>query len=565
MSYIFPRRRLRSQDILDPIELTLDLSPAAERLSGHLNAHNINANVASTVAVEPEAVTDTWVYRLAVPFGDLHPATALEPWTGLPDELVPASGTANEDAFLVQNSFEWQAMTDSNGVSAKVTLDTGSAVLWVHAFAQYLWYGFYDFLDGSPAAYPNWQHASGADQRGVNLQFAIRLDGSVRENTITGIDEVIYQASMPLKPLVQCDADPASGGSRTVLPGPQDVRSQQISAIGPAAGGPRISACIPVQAGEHTIEIVVRRVPLYIVFSGQTGTSDEKDSMPEYTSVDNVYIMSRQIIVTELKTFPIDSVVSSDVSVPSFEEEDLVSNTTMYVERVQPLIAAYNDVEEGNLQRGALMHYHLPPVLRAQDTERAVLTTAFPGELYNCVYPGFTSATIASAKYDAVTPKVGWFLITDGTQDIMVKNINIALQQRVVVLANLQIVEITGGKIQVYTSSGAIDKDYCGAFAVFRLMWRISGTGNQAWQPLTESTAMVNAYSWKAETRGQGYEFAEVMLQAEFPIGPLAATTIDVAAFGAVMNESDTELTPDPQKTEFAVKRGSILTLSLRD
>lgn len=554
MSYIFPRRRLRDADVLDPIELTLDLSPAAERISGHLNAHNFNANIASTVDVEPEAVTDTWVYRLAVPFGDTHTATALQPWTGLPDETVPTN------AYKIQNTFEWQAIADSGGATALVTLDTGSAVLWVHAFAQYLWYGFQLQLD-DPAAYPRWQHASGADQRGVNLQFAIRLDGSVLEDTITGIDNAVYQASMPLKPLKQCDTT-----TTTVLPGPHDVRSQQICAIGPAAGGPRISACIPVQAGEHTIEIVVRRVPLYISLADYDAGS-LTDSMPEYTSVDNVYIMSRQILVTELKTFPVDSVVSTDVSVPAFEEETVVSNTTMYVERVQPLMAAYNDVAEGNLQRGALMHYHLPPVLRDQNTTRAVLLTAFPGELYNCVYPGFNSAVIASSKYDA-TPKVGWFMISDGFQDIKVSSINIALKQRVVVLANLQIVKIDGGKVKVYIPGSpptTINKEYCGAFAVFRLMWRISGTGDQAWQPLRESTAMVNAYSWKAQARSADYEFAEVMLQAEFPIGPLAATTIDVAAFGAVMNGDDSNLVPNPQETEFAVKRGSILTLSLRD
>jgi hypothetical protein len=562
MSYIFPRRRLRDPDVLDPIELTQDLSPAAERLSGRLNAHNFNENISSTVDLEPEAVTDTWIYRLAVPFGDLHPATALEPWTGMPDELVPAVGTANEDAYLVQNTFEWQAIADVNGATAVVTVDTGSAVLWVHAFAQYLWYGFQLQLD-SPADYPNWQHASNADERGVNLQFAIRFDGSVLEDTITGIDDPVYQASMPLKPLIQRDTTAAN----TPLPGPQDIRSPQICAIGPAAGGPRISACIPVQAGEHTIEIVVRRVPLYVI-AGNYTAGEVVDSMPEYTSVDNVYIMSRQVIVTELKTFPVDSVVSADLSVPAFEEEDPVSNTTMYVERVQPLIAAYNDVAEGNLQRGALMHYHLPNVLRDQDTERAVLTTAFPGELYNCVYPGFSSATIASAKYDAATPKVGWFMITDGTQDIMVKNISIALQRRMLVMANLQIVDIDGSQVEVYISGGppsTVNQEYCGGFAVFRLMWRVTGTGNQAWQPLTESTAMVNSYSWKAASRNQPYEFAEVMLQAEFPIGPLAATTIDIAVFGAVMNGNDGTLNPNQQKTEFAVKRGSIVALSLRD
>lgn len=563
MSYIFPRRRLRSQDVLDPIELTLDLSPAAERLSGRLNAHNFNENIASSVDVEPEAVTDTKVYSLAVPFGDLHPATAIEPWTGAPDELVPAPGTANEDAYRVQNTFEWQAIADHTGATAVIALTTGSEVLWVHAFAQLLWYGFYRGIDDWRSGY---QHASHAEDVGVNLQFALRLDGNIVEDTITGIDDVIYQASIPVKPLKQRDT-----GATTVLPGPHDARGQQICAVGPAAYGPRISACLPVQAGEHTVEIVVRRVPLYRAASTRSLTAAwEPDAMTEYTSYDNAYIFSRQIIITQLKIYPVDSAVSTDISVPSFEEEDPISNTTMYVQRVQPLMAAYNDVAEGNLQRGALMHYHLPPVLRAQDTERAVLTTAFPGEVYNCVYPGFNSATIASAKYDAATPKVGWFLITDGTQDIMVKNINIAQKQRLLTLANLEIVDIKGGEFKkavVETDGGPVTiwTTYCGGFAVFRLMWRISGTGNQAWQPLKESTSMVNSYAWLAESYNQGYEFAEVMLQSEFQIGPLAATTIDIAAFGAVMNVNDPVIRYTQQKTEFYVKRGSILTLSLRD
>jgi hypothetical protein len=538
---------------MDPIELTLDLSPAAERLSGHFNAHNFNASIASTVAVEPEAVTDTRVYQKAVPFGDTHAATAAEPWTGMPDKTVPT------DAYRVQNTFEWQAIADSAGATAVVPFNTGAAVLWVHAFAQYLWYGFQLQLD-SAGSYPKWQHASGADQRSVNLQFAIRFDGSILQDTITGVDDAIYQASMPLKPLTQRDST-----TPTVLPGPQDIRSQQICAIGPAAGGPRISACIPVQAGDHTIEIVVRRVPLYRI-SGTYDAGEVKDAMPDYTSVDKVYIMSRQILVTELKTFPIDSVTSTDVSVPAFEEEDTLSQGTMYTQRVQPLIAAHNAVAEGNLQRGALMHYHLPPVLRSQKMAKAVLATPFPGELYNCVYPGFNSAVIASAKYGGA-PAVGWYMISDGFTDIKVSSINIALKQRVLVLANIQVVDISGGKVRVYIGGDppTLDKYYCGAFAVFRLMWRISGTGDAAWQPLKESTAMVNSYSWKAESRNSAYEFAEVMLQAEFPTGPLAATTIDVAAFGSVMNGRDSSLDPNPQATQFAVKRGSIVTLSLRD
>ena len=44
MPYIFPKRILRDDDVLDPIELNEDLIPAAELYSGKLNEHNIHNN-----------------------------------------------------------------------------------------------------------------------------------------------------------------------------------------------------------------------------------------------------------------------------------------------------------------------------------------------------------------------------------------------------------------------------------------------------------------------------------------------------------------------------------------
>ena len=55
MSYIFPRRVLRPGDVLDPQELTEDITPAADRVSGKLNMHNFDQGVASTIVVDGEA------------------------------------------------------------------------------------------------------------------------------------------------------------------------------------------------------------------------------------------------------------------------------------------------------------------------------------------------------------------------------------------------------------------------------------------------------------------------------------------------------------------------------
>ena len=97
MSYIFPRRVLRAQDVLDPIELTLDISPAAERLSGRLNAHNFNQNIAATVPLAAEAF-----------YKPYYISVTADPKFGPPYQLPIFPGTAGADpnAYRVTNTFE---------------------------------------------------------------------------------------------------------------------------------------------------------------------------------------------------------------------------------------------------------------------------------------------------------------------------------------------------------------------------------------------------------------------------------------------------------------------------
>ena len=48
--YLFPKRKLRAiGDVLDPTELNQNILPAAERLNGQLNQHNIKAPLDNSV------------------------------------------------------------------------------------------------------------------------------------------------------------------------------------------------------------------------------------------------------------------------------------------------------------------------------------------------------------------------------------------------------------------------------------------------------------------------------------------------------------------------------------
>jgi len=566
MSYLFPRRVLRAQDVLDPIELTQDISPAAERLSGHLNAHNINAAVATTVDVLPTAFYAMDRYVLAVPFGDAHSPTVAEPYNGFPDGSTPT------DAFEVQNIFEWQPILDAAGNSATVSISTGGSVLWVNAFAQYLWYGFDPdlFVPGGDR-----QHTNNADEDPVNVQFALRVDGNVIPESITGVDDMTYQASIPIKPLRQRNTDPASP---TILPGPQDARGDQICAIGPATFPVRVGAAVPIQAGEHTVEIVVRRVPLVL-----------PNSIPDYSRANRVFVFSRQVHVVDLKSFPIDSVSGSEVSAAGWDEEDLITTTTIYTDRVQPIIAGYNGVRPGNLARGALMHYHLPSALLGSYTTEAVLASPEPGELFNNIYPGFTSNTVTTTRY-AGSPAIGWALISDGTTSVSVAGVDTTDDGRILVLANVSVKDIYGGKINSTYSYQTDPTDpttsdvttvtinYIGGFAAFRIMWRY--TGAVVWESVTASTGMVNSFvNWINQNLDQAdaLEFAEAQLMAEIQItnAMKLAGSIEIGVFGSCLipysqssggaDQPDVVGAGTYVPTVFTVRRGSVVALTMRD
>lgn len=475
MSYIFPRRVLRAQDVLDPIELTLDISPAAERLSGRLNAHNFNQNIAATVPVQANTFYSMGHYQYPVPFI----------WTGTsPNWGYPDAMFAPGFAYQVQNNFEWNTITQTaGGTPASFTINTGNSVLWINAYAQYLWYGF----DRTSPFWTGWgarnQHRHDAQTEPANMQFAIRVDGNIIPETITGIDDLIYRPSVPLKPRTQRSA-------ASILPGPADIRGEQTVALGPPCLPIRLGALVPVQSGQHVIDIVVRRAPLI-----------NANNIKTYKSSDKVYIFSRQLNVIDLKSFPTDSVGGSEVSAPAWDEEDLITTTEIYTNRVQRIVTRSNTIQEGNLARGALMHYHLPSALLGAYTTEVHYPT---GEIFNNVMPGQNSDTVTLTHFAGLPPS-GWSIVTDfGAAPggpLYLSAIPTLTAKKLLVFANVQVRNIQGGAV---TSLGGLRAADIGVFGLFRIMWQSTTEAPTTWHsgtlpgatPSAVSDGMINNFVW---------------------------------------------------------------------
>jgi hypothetical protein len=535
MSYIFPRRVLRPGDVLDPQELTEDITPAADRVSGKLNMHNFDQGVASTIVVDGEAYYQIARYQKSVDIQWTEAATPGPPW-GNPD----AGYATTTDMAMVQNNFEWQALIDGTGASTQVSMTTGQSVLWINAYAQYIWWGFSNPTGG--VAPGGAYHANDALNIPCNLQFALRVNGNIISETVTGIDDLTYRASIPVKPK-------STRSASSILPGPQDIRGPQVCALGPPCLPIRIGACVPCVPGPQLVELVVRRVPFI---------TDEQ--VVQYSTFDKIAVYARQVVVVEMKAYPIDSVGPAETTAPALETEDTLNQAALYTNRVQPIIAAYNDVQEGSLARGALMHYHLPSAV-LQTAQKLYDASSFGGWLFNNYYPGTNPAlrdTVTTNYYSGTQagPTGGWGLIGGGLSGIRVNNIDVSTPRKILVLGNVQVRNISGSSFK--PSGGGLpplEQGAFNAFALFQLMTQNNTASPTSWNSVTESIGMVNNFVWwTGSFIDFAREFVEVHLMAVIDLTVPQATPLNVAIFGGVANTG----------TECDVLRGSLIAISMR-
>ena len=207
MPHIFPRRFLRTRDVLDPAELNDDIHPVYDLMNGRLDRMNFNAgNLKTNLRNHPDSVdadssTDgacvaegayfnTHVSQIESRYdfyqkegvdSGRHPPNFVEPDGSTFRSWMDFTGSGTHAyPSIVPNHGAWSAVQNADLTGAqKLTFTTGQSKIWVSAYAQYIWQGFFEekkpWINGSrrfggselidaPGYYATWLgHATAAN------------------------------------------------------------------------------------------------------------------------------------------------------------------------------------------------------------------------------------------------------------------------------------------------------------------------------------------------------------------------------------------------------------------
>tara|TARA_R100000808_G_scaffold909_1_gene4331 strand:- start:1154 stop:2755 length:1602 start_codon:yes stop_codon:yes gene_type:complete len=391
LAYIFPKRALQGKDVLDPVELNEDFIPAAETASGRLNAHNIDSNTKATIYTDGVSKTAYYDYYYTSQESDIG--------LGNPSSWSVPERTSTSEHVLT-NDMEWDSIAQTS-----LTVVTGTSKLWVIGHLQYAWLGFgngtHQYSHGGDVtvrtATPG--TSSQSDQKGTKVQFAIRLNGNVLTNTITGeLDPFLHKVW----------ATTASRGREIGSLTPN--WSKQPTGIGPEVFPVRLGTSVEVTAGTHTLEIVGRRIPLV----DEEGYARDSRWYPGTVERNEIVVYNRQLFALNLPIYPPTATTKAAVDVKAYDTEQLITPTSIGASRVYAVRDALNNIEDGNLARGALAHYHLTsPVINADQVE-----ITGPKVTTTNKYPGFSATTTITTS----STGTGWRVIQDASGNQLLSN-----------------------------------------------------------------------------------------------------------------------------------------------
>ena len=175
MPFVFPKRFLRTRDILDPQDMNQDDGPVMDLIEGKLDRHNFfglkESKLANSPLAAPGPSVDYDAYqtlryssvecpvrfhhakdyvgtgRRPPNFVELDGSTFRHDITD-PTASNPTGTPSNDDGypFVIPNTGEWSVVkTGDLSGPLQETFTTGRSSVWLCAYLQYVWQGFYEY------------------------------------------------------------------------------------------------------------------------------------------------------------------------------------------------------------------------------------------------------------------------------------------------------------------------------------------------------------------------------------------------------------------------------------
>jgi hypothetical protein len=421
MPHIFPPRKFVDGEVADPVKIVEITQPLVAKLTGRLNEHDVYAATGGTNTF-PYAKLDGSVY-----YGVEQVSDSVDPdFTDAAAAGYPWATPNQANCWTLLDEPAWAVVDNdtSPGHSLTVTLSTGEDKLAIFAQIQYAaWFG-----DATGAFAKTAPSASNP----LRIQFAIRVDGAVIEETITGA--ALWPDPAP-QPFYRVEAENTTNE--------YDFRQiryvQNAAGLSSALRSVRLTWAMPVMEGSHTVEVVARRIPQ------SDGKTEENGSGVV------VQALNRWINVLQVKGHAKGDGTAPSLAVSALEDGETATLANLFTSRLYAIRDTVNDLDASALERGALRHEHLASVVASADAKAITPNSSVP---VGGTYPGFGTS---SAQWQVVNDGVGANLeITNGGSGWDVSAGNGFL----VVMANVQLYRIN------WSAAPSTDVRAIGCFAL---------------------------------------------------------------------------------------------------
>lgn len=362
MGYRQPKRKLSDRDPPDPKLFREAVAGAAQEFAGRLNEHNVRSNdLVTTTRFAPAFLYDFHFASVEVDGHIETNAVNLD----YPDAVDP-------DAFKIDDSGAWQSVSD-----IAVSYTTGEHVAWcISGF-------YYGIMFSSPYGF----NAGGSAGTKARVQFAIRVNGTVIYETVTGTerpDDPAPRTMRPAVPIPTATAADFKSIDYEIIRG-AGAMSWPVKAV-------RLQCNIKLPAGANTVELVARRV-----------LNDDPPLAVLTPAAPEVYVYNRRMLVVEQKLGGNDAQADAPVSATYPVDGTAFNAANTNTSQLQPIVTAANDLTADAIIRGGLRREHMTRTQTRQLKEARITA----GSTTAKEYPGFLNDGVVGASPN-------WNVVDDG-------------------------------------------------------------------------------------------------------------------------------------------------------